>query len=190
MASESFAIADLTGGQLNAIVKRLGGPEFALRLLRGELEVKEIEHLINLDASPLIPCTGWQVEEHRQGGQLKWDPAKVRLRLSPDQQNGKVVKGHQLRKELAEQPVLNANLLDYLIDRPHLIPDNWKQDEQGRTIFIYFWGTIYRASGSRLCVRYLCWGEGRWRAGYGWPSDDWFGQFPAAVLASLPAQAG
>lgn len=36
-----FASADLTAGQLNAIVKKLGGHEAALKFLRGELTVSE-----------------------------------------------------------------------------------------------------------------------------------------------------
>ena len=38
---EKFASADLTAGQLNAIVKKLGGKEEALKFLRGELTVSE-----------------------------------------------------------------------------------------------------------------------------------------------------
>ncbi len=39
--SEKFASADLTAGQLNAIVKKLGGNDAALKFLRGELSVSE-----------------------------------------------------------------------------------------------------------------------------------------------------
>jgi hypothetical protein len=39
--SEKFASADLTAGQLNAIVKKLGGHDAALKFLRGELAVSE-----------------------------------------------------------------------------------------------------------------------------------------------------
>ena len=39
--SEKFASADLTAGQLNAIVKKLGGHEAVLKFLRGELSVSE-----------------------------------------------------------------------------------------------------------------------------------------------------
>ena len=39
--STEFASAGLTAGQLNAVVKKLGGPEMALRFLRGELSVSE-----------------------------------------------------------------------------------------------------------------------------------------------------
>lgn len=38
---KQFASADLTAGQLNAIVKKLGGHEGALKFLRGELSVFE-----------------------------------------------------------------------------------------------------------------------------------------------------
>lgn len=39
--SAEFASAGLTAGQLNAIVKKLGGHDMALRFLRGELSVSE-----------------------------------------------------------------------------------------------------------------------------------------------------
>ena len=40
--SQDFASKDLTIGQINAIVKKLGGYEGARRFLRGELEVREV----------------------------------------------------------------------------------------------------------------------------------------------------
>jgi hypothetical protein len=40
---EKFASADMTAGQLNAIVKKLGGKEGALKFLRGETSVSEPE---------------------------------------------------------------------------------------------------------------------------------------------------
>lgn len=39
--NNEFASAGLTAGQLNAIVKKIGGPEAALAFLRGELTVSE-----------------------------------------------------------------------------------------------------------------------------------------------------
>lgn len=39
--STEFASAGLTAGQLNAIVKKLGGHDMALRFLRDELSVSE-----------------------------------------------------------------------------------------------------------------------------------------------------
>lgn len=40
-SEERFAMANLTGGQMNAIVKRLGGYDAALKFLRGELTISE-----------------------------------------------------------------------------------------------------------------------------------------------------
>ena len=43
MAKKEFASSSLTMGQVNAIVKKLGGPEQALKFLRGELILQEVK---------------------------------------------------------------------------------------------------------------------------------------------------
>ncbi|MDP2703628.1 MAG: hypothetical protein Q8P01_00105 [bacterium] len=94
-----------------------------LRVRRGEAEIREAEHVINCDADPFVP-DGWKVEEHQKGGLFKWDPAQVLLYLSELQRKGGAIKkGNELWKELAGKPVLNANVLDYLLAHPHLIPE-------------------------------------------------------------------
>ncbi len=146
-------------------------------ILSGRATIAYSEHVIDLDADPRIPYEGWKVEEHKKGGQFKWDASKVQLFLHSKQQGGSI-EGNKLRKELANQPVYNANLLDYLLDNPHLIPEEWK----GKAVC--FWGTIYRDSGDDLCVRCLVWNgghgghDGYW-LGNGFGADD-----PSAVAAS------
>ena len=48
--------------------------------LLGRTKITVPEHLIDLDADPLI-SKGWSVPEgwHQKGGQLRWDSAKVKL---------------------------------------------------------------------------------------------------------------
>lgn len=154
-----------------------------LTFVRGYSEIKQIDYIIDCDADPFVP-EGWKVEEHRKGGQLEWDPTKVNFHLSENQKDGKVIRGNELRKELASMAVLNANVLDYLLKNPQLIPDEWKKDENGNTRYIFFWGTIYRHSVGYLCVRCLSFYGGRWRWGYGWVDDDWSDGGPAASFAS------
>lgn len=173
---KEFASADLTAGQLNAIVKKLGGYEGALRFLRGELEVKPAEHVIDCDVLP-YELDGWKVVEYKRGGQLRYDPATISLYLSENQKNGKAIEGHKLRNELQDQPVLNANVLDYLLAHPELIPDSWK----GK--YIFFWGTVYRGRDGDLYVRCLCRVGDGWDWGYGWLGGVWDDDVPAAVLA-------
>lgn len=162
-------------GQVEAVWNKLGGEEGVARFLRNESRVVIDRHIIDLDASPFVP-EGWKVEEHKQGGQFEWDPTKVALHLADGQQNGIV--GTELRKLLEGQPVMNANLLDYLLKNPQLIPEDWK----GKAAF--FWGTVYRFDGGRLCVRYLLWNGSVWFWCRSWLVDSFVAFNPAFVLAA------
>ncbi len=145
-----------------------------LQVQLGYAEVKMLEHPIDCDADPFLP-SGWKVEEHQKGGQVQFNASKVELWLANSQKDGKIIGGVKLRKELAHKPVLNANVLDYLLAHPHLIPEEWKRES------IFFWGTIYRDSDGNLYVRCLYWRGGRWDWDYDWLESDWNGVHPAAL---------
>jgi len=147
-------------------------------VLNGRAVISYPQHLIDCDAAPFQP-NGWSVEKHTKGGQFQWNPTRVKLYVAKSQKSGKLVEGNKLRKELEGQLVLNANVLDYLLAHPELIPDEWK----GKAAF--FWGTIYRGSSGNLCVRYLCWCDGGWGWSFSWLGFDFGGSGPAAVLASI-----
>ncbi|MEK9152683.1 MAG: hypothetical protein AAB692_04930 [Patescibacteria group bacterium] len=147
----------------------------------GRAMITSALHEVDLDADPFCPgglfATG-KGTEHRRGGKLILTPGKIKLYLAEGQKNGGWLKGHQLRKELADKPVLNANVLDYLLAHQELIPD------ECRGKYIPFWGTIYRDADGDLCVRYLRWGGDRWVSDCYWLGRDFSGGNPAAVLAS------
>ncbi len=145
---------------------------------------------VNLGISPKLPFDGAVVESHTGEGWapvqkrldgLYVDNRKVEVFLSERQQNGKTVQGLELREELTGKPVLNANILDALLEYPHLIPEDWKKDENGKTLYIFFWGTEYRYRGGSLYVRDLHWCGGRWYSDYS-RLDHWGFQNPAASL--------
>jgi len=133
-------------------------------------------HIIDCDVDPLLSDRWMRVEEHEKGGQLAFDPSNIELYLDDNQKDGGSIDGYELRKELADKStfVLNANVLDYLLANSHLIPKEWTAKR------VFFWGTIYRRDGS-LCVRCLCWGDGRWYGGYYWLGSIWHSDCPAAV---------
>jgi len=174
---------DITFGRVEAVWNKLGGEEGVARFLAGNAEVVVKNHVIDCDKQPYLP-DGWEVAGHTRGGQLVWDASKVQLYLSDNQQNGKSIEGNKLRKELANKPVLNANVLDYLLANPHLIPEEWKADGNGNTRYIFFWGSIYRRSNGDLCVRCLYWGGDGWRWSRYWLGRGWRGRDPAALVAS------
>jgi hypothetical protein len=77
-----------------------------------------------------------KVAQHQQSGQFLFDPTKIKLYLSDVQKDRRYIRGHMLRKELAEIPVLNANALDWLLQNPEFIPEEWKKDNSyTRAIF-------------------------------------------------------
>ncbi len=140
----------------------------------------KINYLIDLNADPYTPYE-WSVIEHRKGGQLKWDPEKILLFLSEKQQDGKVIKGDELYKELSCLPVLNANALDFLLDYSflNLIPVEWK----GKTVC--FWGTVYRNRFNGMYgVRVLCLRRYSWVWGWLWFEHDFGDCHPAILFAT------
>lgn len=150
---------------------RRAGVEFT-RFIQNGARVHIVgNHVINCSADPFIPedlsPEGLSVEEHRRAGDFVWDPKKVLLYLSKIQKKGKVIEGNKLRKELSEKPVLNANVLDYLLAHPELIPEEWKRKQ------VFFWGTIYRTSAGHLFVRHLEYDGERWSWGCGWLGGTW-----------------
>lgn len=182
--ANEIKLAARRAGATNADLKRLSeGETFAqiLPVIRGLGEVTITKHIIDCDADPIVP-DGWEVVEHQEGGQFEWDSAKVALYLSDKQKSG-VIEGNELRKELKSQRVLNANVLDYLLAHPHLIPEEWR----GKLVFFWgtiYWGTIYRSAHGSLYVRCLLWRGDGWRWNGRWLDDDFSGGGPAAVLAS------
>lgn len=180
LEAEGFTSEDITKlGQF----KDLGKIKM---VVRGYAEIISIAHIVDCDAMPEI-LSDWQKEEHRKGGSVKLEHREGKLYangqevirfLSEKQKDGKVVGGHELRKELKDKPVLNACILDYLLKHPELIPEEWKK---GVT---YFWGTIFRDSDGSLCVACLDWNGDRWIWNYHWLGDDWYDDEPAACLAS------
>ena len=160
-------------------IRALAGRKDLLQLVRQALcGATGIGPVIDCDTDPFLP-QGWKgVEYHKKGGQLELDLSKVKLHLSLNQMDGKYIEGNKLRKELASEPVLNANVLDYLLSHPELIPEEWK----GK--YVFFWGTIYCSSSGNLYVRYLYWDDGAWDWDDVWLGFDFSGRNPAAVLAS------
>ncbi len=182
----AFRREDWTNEEIKMLCERKGFLADVRQALRGYATITIVEHVINCDADPFNPWAkdGWTVEEHQKGGQWKFDPKQVEFFLASGQKDGKVLEGNKLRKELAKKSVFNANVLDYLLANPHLIPEEWKTDGNGNTRYIFFWGTVYRGRGGDLCVRYLYWRDDGWYWSYDWLDNDWHGHNPAAVRAS------
>jgi hypothetical protein len=174
LEAEGFTPEDITKlGQLKNLSDIIRG------LFCGTHELRLVRHIINCDADPFIP-SGSKVVEHRKGGQgqLEWNMKKVSLYLSELQKDGKYIEGNKLREELKAMPVLNANVLDYLLAHPRIIPEEWKDES------VNFWGTIYLSPDGHLSVRCLRWFGGQWHWDWNWLIHSFGSGGPAVVRAS------
>ncbi len=168
------------GGWTNGDIKHLCEGNILTRVrevILGRATINTGEPTIDLDADPFVP-SDWKVEEHRKGGQWKYDPTKLRLHLSVKQQNGQVVTGLELCKELADLPVMNANLLDWYLINPEFIPNELKNQPT------FFWGTRYRDPYGNQYVRFLYRRGQKYDWNYSNTRKDWGSTKPGLVLAS------
>ena len=137
---------------------------------------------VDLDADPFIP-EGWSVAKkddgtpcHTKGGKILFSPNMVDLYLSEEQRTV-LTQGDDLRKKVEVKNPYNANLLDFYLAHPELIPESWK----GKAV--YFWGTIYYFTDGRRCVRFLFFGGKRCHWGSCPIVREWSPDEPAAVPA-------
>ena len=161
-----------------------------LMVLRGQAEIVARKYVVDCSVLPppisfLTPLPAAEQIPSRFTGELTLTPEALALHLDPGQQDGKVIKGTALRTALASAPVYTAHVLDAYLEHPELIPESLKKDANGNTIYTFFWGTIYRDSHGRLCVRCLYWLGGWWDWNYRWLEGDWSSRLPAAVPAGI-----
>ncbi len=149
---------------------------------------------IDFDSPARLPFNGAVLEVHQGSGivtlERKADGGylngkKLGLFLSEGQKNGSK-RGHDLRTELeARGHNVSAKVLDACVEHPEFWPDEWKKDEKGNTLYVFFWDDIFRrpANGD-LYVRYGYWGGGKVVSSYDWLDYKWNSSNPSASSAS------
>jgi len=152
--------------------------EIAQQLQQPEVVVAA-DLVIDCDAQPIIP-EQFEIYLHKPGGQFIWDKAKVGLSVVDDKPHpdGPAV-ANEMRWKRNKKLVLNANVLDWLLQHPKQIPEEWKDKE------VHFWSTVYHHSViDTLAVRYLYWKDGYWQSAYHWVNDDchFLGNVTVAIL--------
>jgi MoxR-like ATPase len=163
----------------------------AERRLAKALSSKEgVSSQIDTEKPPKLPSWAKEVIENDTSlGTIEWSKEvyKDSLFLSPEQIAKKSIKGEKLLESIKKEkiPVLNASVLDYLLEHKDEIPEEWKEKmPDGRTKYIYFWGTIFRGSDGDRLVRSLDWDGSDWDDDGSWLGHDWADNEPAVRLAS------
>ena len=164
-----FASQNLTAGQLNAIVKNLGGEEGALKFLRGELIIQPVavpepppepvlDFLVRVDRSVKPSYPDWMKKlEHPElecSGPAEYNlQTAVEQWLHDDQKNGSV-QGNTIYKSLQKGNALATclNLQDGLAIQQKGIAV-FRKLFAGKAVFL--WGSVVQDRNGRLNVPYL-----------------------------------
>lgn len=188
-----FVSQNLTTGQLNAIVKNLGGEEGALKFLRGELTVQPViipepapelplDFIVRVDRSvkPTYPDWFKKLEnpELECSGPAEYDlQTAVQQWLHDDQKNGVVV-GNTIHKHLKKDNGLASclNLQDGLAIQAKGIAVFHKLFA-GKAVFL--WGSVVQLRRGGLLVPYLFEVGGKVVVYWYWLDNYWNSNNPA-----------
>lgn len=122
-----------------------------------------MKHIIDCDADPTTePMERFLLFKHQKDGMLEWDPDDLEL-YPIERPDGYFEKWYGVRTK-HDKKELNANVLDYLLEHPELIPDEWGGKE------IFFCGTAWIAAedaenknyDGTLMFRFLYGSKGCW----------------------------
>jgi hypothetical protein len=127
------------------------------RILRGEAEIKITRHLINLDVEPKLEKGFLYRGRGGRGGIWEFTP-DMEIYISRRQKKGcPTISDIEDEKGLTNKRYLNANVLDYLLENPEIIPEKWK----GK--IIVFAATEYCTENLKyVFVRCLYWTGQEW----------------------------
>ncbi len=183
---------ELSLGQIEAIVNKIGGIEEVQRFLSGEIVIGE---------SKIVPVSSNNFNPKEFIGDL-WsiqaDDADIRSALLTELNLTKVVlrtmhrdgenylKGEEKLKRLKLSGLirLDADIFLTLWYNQHLIPKSWKNRVDNNTRRIFFDGTVLLRSGRDRYVLYLYWDDSAWRWDVYWLENNWLTHDPSAVLVS------
>lgn len=141
--------------------------------------------IIDLNRNPKIGKME-SVLSHEKNGILFFNcellASRVKLFLSEEQCMGGI-SGEKLLKTLSQEKkvLCNSVLLDWLLENPDYIPENWKDK------FTLFPGTVFIKNGITV-IRYLYYGLNGWASSYSWLNRGFHKNNPVATLEIVPGK--
>ena len=155
---------ELTMGQMEAVVNKLGGMDGVRRLLSGELSVA---------SAALLPFAsdkikdGWTlIEDVSEPGEISISSLEL---LSFLKSGESFVSGNTMADCAKENGAnLGQRQAEYLLSHQEDIPQEWRQ------YYLVFLGTVWRDADGYRFVPFLCRYGGQWRLLFAWLDGDWF----------------
>lgn len=159
-----------------------------VRFLYGELLVCESNSILINRSAPFNPAerlgNGWTTveEDERSLGFTKLDFARVKLITMLKGKESSITGEERLRRLKKLGSIrLDAQVFQTLWENKPLIPESWKEKEDGNIRYITFDGTIFRTPHGDRDVLCLSWYDGKWGRHMTKLGDDF--KYMSAVLA-------
>ena len=154
---------ELTMGQMEAVVNKLGGMDGVRRLLSGELSVA---------SAAFLPFArdkikdGWTlIEDVSEPGEISISSLEL---LSFLKSGESFVSGNTMADCAKENGAnLGQRQAEYLLSHQEDIPQEWRQ------YYLVFPGTVWQAAHGYRGVPCLGWDGGRWDLRFGWLGSVW-----------------
>ena len=113
---------------------------------------------------------------------LAWDATRLELYVDDAQKNNGRSTAARVRERLTGKPVLNADVLDYLLRNPQLIPEDWKRKDKRRNARPSSFGAPSTAVQIAPTTFASCAGKNNmWAWDFFWLGSLWQDNFPAAL---------
>ena len=180
-------------GDVEAAWNKLGGEEGAVRFLRGEFVL--VPTTVISFTGDFNPETfsglgeGWKIipgETDIRGESLPGlDFSKVRFETClKEGETFTTGEERLIRLKVGGHVRLGGKAFKTCWENRHLLPENWKKDENKNIRYIFFDGLVLQDPlGSRYTL-YMYWHGGSWDWNYRWLGRDRNARNPSAVSAS------
>ncbi|OHA52037.1 MAG: hypothetical protein A3A97_00615 [Candidatus Terrybacteria bacterium RIFCSPLOWO2_01_FULL_40_23] len=159
---------ELTRGQTEALLNRIGGMDGMRGILSGELIVTlaNASSLALGFARDMAKETGWTLlEDVSEPSEIAISSLELVTFLNRGESH---VSGDTLRNRAKENGAnFGQRQAEYLLERQDEIPKEW------RDFYLVFPGTVWRDSRGRRRVPSLNWIGGRWFLDFRWLDYDW-----------------
>jgi hypothetical protein len=134
---------------------------------------------------PFVPAN-FILEKYNPAGMPKGDPsawkAEGRIELWPflsaknrESGSGAMISGWRVFERFKGSGLLNAVVLDYLLEHQDLIPASWKEKK------VLFLGTVLRNRDNESVVPYLWCQGGEWKLAYESLDEEWGADYVLAM---------
>jgi hypothetical protein len=180
---------DVTAGQTEACINRMGGWDNFLRYIGGQ---GRVVFPLSVDRTfPFNPIMfigpDWSIstEDKHSLALTEIEPSSIIFKTMLQGGEQTIAGGEKYQRLTVSNYIrLDAKIFQALWENQHFIPKSWKEKVDGGICYIFFDGTVLQGPDGRRYTLCLYWYDHEWNWDYSWLGCDGGDDSPSAVLTS------